>query len=338
MKSPAFLDLKFPMVCGWLIVAVCMAATLPGCSERDADSLVVYSAGPRSLADWVCREFEKKTGVSTELYSATTGEIMAKLQAEEFRPQADVVILASPTAGEALKDQGMLARLPEGLKVRREWSDADGYYAGTGACALGIALREGSASRDLEWEDIWEGRFPGAFIMPSPSQSGSSAEFVIAFDIVEGERFWEGLRMAKRTGLQVSGPNSQALTGLVLRSHEAVLAAADYLVFRQIAEGEPLVIRYPTSGCPVISRPIGILDGAHNPKGAAEFVRFCFSPEVQTKIAAEQLLPADPGVPLSPERMNAGTLNPMPYDVAKAKTHQREALRRFQMEIEKSIE
>ncbi len=319
-------------------LAAMLVLLVSGCAKREANTLVVYAAGPRSLAEWMCAEFQKETGCATKLYSATTGEIMAKLQAEEFRPQADVVILASPTAAEVLKDERMLAPLPPGLPTRPEWTDKDGTYAGTAASALGIALRRDRANPALEWTAIFEGRFSGTMIMPSPSQSGTSAEFVIAFDIAEGEKFWNGLKAAKRHGLQISGPNSQALTGLVLRSHEAVLAAADYLVFKQIQNGEPLVLQFPASGCPVIPRPVCILKGSQNLSAANNFVRFCFSPKVQQRIAAEHLLPADASVPLSAQRLAAGPVKPMLYDVNLAKSRQHEALRRFQYEIEKGVE
>lgn len=314
-----------------------LAVSMFGCGKRASDTLIVYSAGPRSLADWVCREFEKETGIPTKLFSATTGEIMAKLQAEEGSPLADVVILASPSAAEALKDSGSLAKLPDDLPVRSDWTDPDAFYTGTSACAIGIALRKDSLSRDLEWSEIWDGRFPGSLIMPSPSQSGSSAEFVIAFDIAHGEEFWDGLKSAKSGGLQISGPNSQALTGLILGSHEAVLAAADYLVFKQIASGEPLAVHYPMSGCPVVPRPIAILKNARNPDGAEEFVRFFFSSAVQSEVAREHLIPADPTIPYSAERQAAGAINEMELDVEKAMERQRSVLRRFQMEIEKAL-
>lgn len=310
-----------------------VALAMTGCSHRDPNTLVVYSAGPRGLADWLCAAFEKKSGVRTKLFTATTGEIMAKLMAEQYHPHADVVILASPTAAEVLKAEDMLARLPEGLPARPDWTTP--YYAGTAASALGIAMRQDRHDPSLEWSDIFSGKFAGSLIMPSPSQSGTSGEFVIAFHMAMGDTFWNGLKEAKKRGLQISGPNSQALTGLVLRSHDAVLASADYLVFRQIEKGEPLVMHFPASGCPLISRPIAILKDSPVFEHAADFVRFCFTTGAQTRIAAEHLIPADPEVPISPVRQKAGRVTALPFDVAGALREQRKALMRFKYEIEK---
>jgi len=306
-----------------------------GCEQRDPNTLVVYAAGPRSLAEWLCQTFEKETGRKTKLYSATTGEVMAKLMAEKYHPQADVVILASPTAAEALKQEKMLLSLPSGLPTRPEWSNE--FYAGTAASALGIAVRKDQFDPNLEWADVFSGKFQGKMLMPSPQQSGTSGEFIIAFSGKMGDAFWQGLKNAKQHGLQISGPNSQALNGLILRSHDAVLASADYLVFKQIEKGEPLAMHFPASGCPVIPRPIAILKGTINQEAADAFVRFCFSPEAQQRIAAEHLLPADPGVPLSPLRQQAEMAAAMPYDVATALAAQRDTLMRFKYEVEKKV-
>jgi len=310
---------------------------LSGCESRDPDILVVYSAGPRGLAQWLCESFEKQTARKTKLYSATTGEVMAKLMAEEYHPQADVVILASPTAAEALKQEKMLLPLPTGVATRPEWDDKDGYYAGTSASALGIAMRADQYNPALEWVDIFSGDFRGRLLMPSPQQSGTSGEFIIIFSRLMGDAFWDGLKNAKKQGLQISGPNSQALSGLVLRSHDAVLASADYLVFKQIEKGEPLVMHFPSSGCPVIPRPIAVLNGTVNRAAADAFVRFCFSPEAQQRMAAEHLIPADPATPLSPLRTKTEIAKALPYDVVAALRVQREVLMRFKYEVEKKV-
>lgn len=331
-------DLWRQPVC-WLSLGVC-AGLLTSCGERRGkNELVVYSAGPREMAESICREFQEKSGIPTRLFSATTGEIMAKLAAEEFRPQADVVILAGQTAAEVLKQQEVLAPLPAGdyLKFNPAWNDPDGFYASTGACALGVAVRKGSYDPQLDWKAVFEGAIKGNLMMPSPSQSGSSAEFVVSFHLNSPEMFWDGMENLKQSGLQVSGPNNQALTSLILGAHEGVLGAADYLVFRQMAKGEPLVMHFPPSGCPLSQRPICIMASSRNKSGAEDFVKFCFSKSVQKQIAATHLLPADPEVELSDLRKAAPKLTPLLVDVKEACVVQQKALHQFRYAIEKGV-
>ncbi len=321
----------------WALLAL-VVLPLAACSggKQGGGTRTVYAAGPRDLAEWMCQQFEKESGHHANLFSATTGEIMAKLEAEKDQPRADVVILASPSAAEVLKQEQALADLPAGLPTRPEWTDPDHKYAGTADCALGIALRKDHDLPDLTWDQVWAGNFQGKMVMPSPEESGSSAEFVVAFDQSMGEKFWDGLKNVQQHGLQVSGPNSQALTSLVMGAQDAVLASADYLTYKQIEKGEPLVMRFPAPACPVIPRPVAILSSSAHLELAEDFVKFCFTPEVQQRIAAEHLIPADASIPLSALRQASGTLTPMSYDVAKSMQAQQMVMKRFQTEIEEA--
>ena len=104
-----------------------------------AADLVVYSAGPKSLSKTVVANFEKKTGLKVQLYPASTGKVLAKLEAEKHNPIADVVVLASWAAGLGLKDQKVLAPINTQHRnaLRDEWVDT--HLIATGASAMGIA-------------------------------------------------------------------------------------------------------------------------------------------------------------------------------------------------------
>lgn len=69
---------------------------------------------PAGLADEVAAGFTAKTGVEVEVFQGTTGEILARLEAEEANPVADVVILASWSDGLAMKaDDKIMSYVPE---------------------------------------------------------------------------------------------------------------------------------------------------------------------------------------------------------------------------------
>lgn len=57
--------------------------------------VVVYMPSPSGLNEKYVADFQEKTGVTVELFEGTTGEILARLEAEKENPVADVVVLAS---------------------------------------------------------------------------------------------------------------------------------------------------------------------------------------------------------------------------------------------------
>ncbi|MFQ3577859.1 MAG: substrate-binding domain-containing protein, partial [Verrucomicrobiia bacterium] len=108
MKVPVsrpreFVPLKRLVTACFLGGLIALASALSSCAPPDAGRLVVYTAGPRPLAEAICKAFEAAHGVRVELFTATTGQIMAKLEAEKYNPRADVVILAGETAALGLK-------------------------------------------------------------------------------------------------------------------------------------------------------------------------------------------------------------------------------------------
>lgn len=77
----------------------------PAAKEAPALSgkVTVYMPSPAGLADKLAALFTEKTGVEVEQFQGTTGEILARLEAEQVNPVADVVILASWSDGLSMK-------------------------------------------------------------------------------------------------------------------------------------------------------------------------------------------------------------------------------------------
>ena len=96
-----------------IAAAFLMAASLTACSKPNEETalqdpinqqeepqklegkVVVYCPSPAGMADKIAEAFTAKTGVDVEMFQGTTGEILARLEAEQANPIADVVIMAS---------------------------------------------------------------------------------------------------------------------------------------------------------------------------------------------------------------------------------------------------
>lgn len=325
----------------WLLflLPLMLLGSCDGRASRDPNVLVVYSAGPRPLAEAICRLFEEQTGIRTELFAATTGQIMARLEAERFNPQADVVILASRTAADYLKQRGRTHQLSLDLAGDSDpsWHDPDGHFLATSAATVGIAFREGLEHPPVEWSDVFSDPKGRPKVMPSPSRSGSSGDFVLSYALVHPDTIWDDFLTARQHGLQIAGANNQAITGLLIGTYDIMLGAVDYLIFREIARGEPLVMHFPPSGVPLVTRPIVVLNTTPDIDRAKQFVSFVFSPEIQTLIAERHLLPALRSIPLSEQRQASGIPNFMSVDNDRALELMAPTLRRFQYSVERAV-
>ena len=106
------------------------AAEEPAAAEEApalSGKVTVYMPSPAGLADKLAAAFTEKTGVEVEQFQGTTGEILARLEAEQANPVADVVILASWPDGLSMKADGQLeSYTPANAdKVNDGWIDED---------------------------------------------------------------------------------------------------------------------------------------------------------------------------------------------------------------------
>lgn len=321
-----------------LAIACCLLTGCRPSEETSQNTLTIYSAGPRPLIEKICADFTEEFGIQTNLFVATTGQVMAKLAAEKYRPRADVVIFASAVAAEALKAENRLYTYsPEGLEMTYpEWHDPDNTYFATSAALVGIAIRVSSYDANDEWINFLSGNFPGRITMPSPSRSGSAGDFVVAYTLKHGSDSWDQFLTARQSGLEFSAANSQAITGLLIGAYDAIIGAVDYLIYRQIADGSPLKMHFPKSGSVLVTRPIAILKDTPKPDQAKAFMDYYFTSKVQQSIADQYLLPARKDIKLDPLRVNDFDHAVIPLSTPDALKNQSRILRRFQLEIERA--
>lgn len=258
-----------------------------------AQALTVYTAGPGSLAKSLASGFEKQSGVKVDIFQATTGKVMARLEAEQANPQADILISASWDTAEDLHNRGWLLpyqsanaqQVPEMLK------SAD--YVAQGVSALGIVWNSKSGTPEpKDWQDLTAAAFKNQVTTPDPALSGASLDLLIGLQNGMKEHAWQLFDQLKANGMVVSGPNAQAVTPVMQGAKAAVFGAVDYVSYGNIAQGESLKVIFPASGTVVVARPMMILKTSRQPQQAQAFIDYVLSPEGQAKVADAWLMPA----------------------------------------------
>jgi iron(III) transport system substrate-binding protein len=284
-----------------LVVALLFAPP----AQAGAAQLTVYTADPASLANDLAKGFTAATGTDVRVYTATTGQEMARLQAEEGRPQADVVILAAWSAGLALQDQGQVYayRPAATLKTIRPGFAPPGDFLPIGADTVSIvvntsALPKSATPRD--WFDLVQPAWQGKISMPDPLLSGTSSDFVLAFIAQYGQRGWDFFHAIKAAGAIWPGPNAAALAPVTSGARWALLAGVGHTALDAKAQGNTLDLIFPSSGTVLIPRPIVILQSSPDKLLAQKFVDYALSPAGQALVVKADLLPATTAVSPAP--------------------------------------
>ncbi|ANG92932.1 ABC transporter substrate-binding protein [Enterobacteriaceae bacterium 155047] len=272
---------------------VLLAMALSSVMMSSAHALTVYTAGPGSLAKNLANGFEKKSGVKVAIFQATTGKVMARLEAEQANPQADILISASWDTAEDLHNRGWLLpyQSPNAANVPDELKSAD--YVAQGISALGIVWNTKSGTPEpKEWQDLTTAAFKDKVTTPDPALSGASLDLLIGLQNGMGDNAWSLFDKLKQNGMVVSGPNAQAVTPVMQGAKAAVFGAVDYVSYGNIHQGESLKVIFPASGTVIAPRPMMILKSTQQADEAKAFVDYVLSPEGQAMVADAWLMPA----------------------------------------------
>lgn len=268
------------------------AATTP--AQENSGKVVVYMPSPSGLNEKYVADFQEKTGIQVELFEGTTGEILARLEAEKDNPVADVVVLASWSDGLSLKDTDVLLSYPEAEnadKLYDGWLDADCTLFGTSASAVGVIYNTTLIdSLDADWSELGADQYKDMLAIADPEKSGSCKDFLAGYMYATNED-WTAFEGMAANGMTVPGANKAALESVTTGEKAILVAGVDYNAYSSINKGEPLAIYYPKSGTVINPRPAMILKTSQNLENAKKFVDYLLSDDAQKLVADAYLLP-----------------------------------------------
>lgn len=277
-------------------LAVLAASTMLLAGAARAD-ITVYTAGPQSLIDKIAEGFTAKSGVKVNVFQATTGKIMARIEAEAANPVVDVLVSASWDTATDFARRGWLVSYtsPNAGKVP-DFLKTDTAVA-QGVSALGIAWNTGSGTpKPAEWADLTRPEFKDLVNLPDPAQSGSAFELTAALAAQDDYKLFKEL---KANGAIVAGANAEALNPVLQGAKAAVFGAVDYITLAAKAKGESVEVIFPESGTVVAPRPAMILNWSKNQEEARQFIDYMLSDEGQKLVADTFLMPARSDIPAS---------------------------------------
>ncbi len=265
------------------------ATALLGAGTAMAD-VTVYTAGPAALIEQLAAGFTAETGTKVEFFQATTGQVMARIEAEAANPVVDVLISASWDTATDFTNRGWLlpyasanaATVPDFLKTETAVAQ--------GVSALAIAWNPKSGTpRPAEWSDLAKPDYRDLVTLPDPAQSGATFELVAA---LAGTQGWDLFKGLAANDAIVAGANAAALNPVLQGAKAAVFGAVDYISFNGQAKGESIEVIFPASGTVIAPRPAMILNWSKNQDDAKAFIDYMLSDAGQAIVAKQNLMPA----------------------------------------------
>lgn len=297
-------------------------------SPSHAQTLTVYTAGPGGLIKNLASGFEAKTGIKVDVFQATTGKVMARLEAEAANPRVDVLISASWDTAQDLDGRGLLA--PHGsanaTNVPAQFKSTN--YVAQGIAALGIIWNTNSGTPEpKDWVDLIAPAYRDKVTMPDPALSGATVDLLLGLQQANQKDAWALLEQLRDNGMSVSGPNAQALTPVLQGAKAAVFGGVDYVTYTSIAKGESVKVIFPASGTVIAPRPMMLFKSSRHKDEARRFIDYVLSEDGQKAVADAWLMPARSDV--GARRPLFKELRVLPQEQAAPSSLRSETLQRF---------
>jgi len=284
-----------------LMLAMAVVLTAAACSDSNSGgTLRIYTSVTQGTVDAVVAGFEEdNAGVEVEVFRAPTGELAARIAAEqrEGGMLADVLWLTDPLSMQAYDAQGELRGWSPGAAdaVPDEYQ-GDRFW---GTRVLNMVLIHGDGvPAPGSWQDLAGESYRDGVVFPDPGFAGSAFAVLGFFAATDGYgiEFYEDL--ASNGAVQVSSPG-EVVTG-VAEGRFAVGITLDFVARNAVDNGSPISIVWPEPGAISLYSPIAVVEGTDDAADAEHFVTHVLGVEAQEAIASTGWQPVHPDVDWEP--------------------------------------
>ena len=269
-----------------------MGLLLTSCKkEEESTELNLLCVPQEEWCQGMKEEFEKEFGITVNYVRMSTGEALARLEAEKDNPQFDIMWGGPIDTYIAGSNEGMFTQYEspnvENLLDIDKYQDPDNYWSGIYLGSLGFATNTDflAANPGLEaptsWDDLLKPEFQNQLLVAHPSTSGTSYTAMATILQLMGEDAgWEYLDRYADHMLQFTKSGS-APAKFVGAGEGAVGVVFSHDIVKQIEAGLPLVLSFPEDGTGYEIGGMAIVEGAQNLDAAQKWYDWALTAEAQ---------------------------------------------------------
>lgn len=288
----------------WAISLLLIAAlsVSVGAKER----IVAYTTLDEPLARAVFEAFEKDTGIKVEWVRLSTGETVARLEAERKNPQASIWYGGVGLGHIEAKKKGLTTPYfsPAAAAIPAKFKDKDGYWTGIYAGPLCFAcnvnrLKELGLEAPTSWMDLTKPEYKGHIQMANPTTSGTAYNVIATVVQLWGEeKAFEYLKALHANISQYTKSGSAPGKAAALGEIPIGIGYAHDQV-KLVNEGYPLKITFPSEGTGYEVASISLIKGGPQVETAKKLYDWALS-ERAAAIYANAFVVPFVDVPLKP--------------------------------------
>ncbi len=315
-------------------LVLCLAAGLvfaAGAREEPARQLLIWSAAAEDEAEALIEAFRAHyPDITVNMIRAGSGELLTRLQAEQPRPQGDILLGIAKEAYDANYDLFTGHKVVNHDEIPadvRDTADPPRYYGYSMPLQAIMVNTQLLSEADIprSWADLADPKYRGEIILANPATSGSAyAQLYMMYNLY-GFDFLPGV-----VANTVYTASSTAVPESVARGEYAIGVTGEANIAMYIEQGAPVTYVYPEEGTGARFDASGIIKGGPNLETAKLFMDFVTTLEayeiIYTTRSRRVVHPALPGPGPLP---GLSDIKLFEYDAAEAAAMREELTNRF---------
>jgi len=302
-----------------LFVVFCFA----GNGLAQGNVLHIYTAFDTEEAKLYIEAFEKETGIDVQWVRMSSGEVLARIEAEASNPQASVWHAGSNTSHINAASKGLLESYKPNTDFEfSELLHADdwewtGFYTG----AIGFItntefLEENDMEPPTSWDDLLHPKLENNVALAYPYTSGTAyttyATLVQMWGMEKALDWWEEFDQHSIFQYTKSGTACIGMAGL---GEIAVgISFSHDILAKGVNAGYPVVMTFPEEGTGYEVGGLSLIKGGPDPELGKQFIDWCYTVEAQNLFQDYNRLPVNPKATVAEGSVTLDDVNLINYD------------------------
>ncbi len=310
-------------VLSFTLVMMFFVLCLTGNVLAQKNVLHIYTAFDTEEAKLYIEAFEEETGIEVQWVRLSSGEVLARIEAESSNPQASVWHAGSNTSHINAASKGLLEPYKPNtdFELTELFHAADWSWTGFYSGAIGFVtntnfLAENDMEAPKSWDDLLNPKLKQNVAMAYPYTSGTAyttfATRVFMLGMDEALNWWEKFDQNSIFQYTQSGT---ACIGMVGLGEVAVgIGFSHDILAKGINAGYPVVMTFPEEGTGYEVGGLSLIKGGPEPELGKQFIDWCYTVKAQDLFQHYSRLPVNPEATVAEGSLTLDKVNLIDYD------------------------
>lgn len=265
-----------------------------------------YTTLEEPLARVLFSEFEKETGIKVNWVRLSTGEALARLEAEKNNPQVSIWVGGVGVFHIEAKLKGLTIpyKAPYSQFIDDKFKDPEGYWIGLYIGPLAFATNRNRAKElgitpPTSWADLIKPEYKGAIRMANPNTSGTAYNVITTlinlYKRDEAKAFEYLKKLDANVNMYTKSGSAPGKDCAIGETPIAIGYLHDLVKLQK--EGAPIIITLPADGTGYEIAAMSLIKGGKEPVEAKKLYNWILGDKAQAIIASWYVIPLSPKAP-----------------------------------------